>query len=293
MRSAPWQKDGAPTARWLARRAVRRCFHPAMALDAPLPASFAPVEPMLAKIADTLSPGDFLYEPKWDGFRAIVHRSDDGVVIQSRDSRPLDRYFPELHALFLSALPGDCTLDGEIVIAGARGLDFDALQQRVHPAASRIARLAHETPASFVAFDLLRLGGEDLMPRPQRERRLLLEALLADIGPPIHLTPMTTDRALAEHWLADFEGAGLDGVMAKPADAPYQPGRRAMLKIKHVRSADCVVAGFRWQAILGLAVPTPMQSVTAPPSACPARAAAGAAARTCRGNRCASSVCAK
>lgn len=218
-----------------------------MAVDAPLPASFAPVEPMLAKIADLLPPpGDFLYEPKWDGFRAIVHRSGDEVVIQSRDSRPLDRYFPELHALFRAQLPGDCLLDGEIVIAAAHGLDFDALQQRVHPAASRIARLAQETPASFVAFDLLRLDGEDLMPRPQCERRLLLQALLADIGPPIHLTPMTTDRALAEHWLADFEGAGLDGVIAKPADAPYQPGRRAMLKIKHVRSADCVVAGMRW-----------------------------------------------
>lgn len=218
-----------------------------MAVDAPLPASFVPVEPMLAKVADALPPPhDFLYEPKWDGFRAIVHRSGGDVVIQSRDSRPLDRYFPELHALLGCALPDGCVLDGEVVIAAAHGLDFDALQQRVHPAASRVARLSRETPASFVAFDLLRLDGEDLMPRPQCERRLLLEALLADVGPPIHLTPMTTDRALAERWLEDFEGAGLDGVMAKPADAPYQPGRRAMLKIKHVRSADCVVAGFRW-----------------------------------------------
>ena len=211
------------------------------------PIPFEPVEPMLAKVADSLPPeGDFLYEPKWDGFRAIVMRSAEGVVIQSRDTKPLDRYFPELHATFMQMLPPGCALDGEIVIATPEGLDFDALQQRVHPAASRVARLSVETPAAFVAFDLLRLDGVDLMATPQSERRILLEALLADLAPPLHLTPMTTERPVAVGWLEAFEGAGLDGVIAKLADAPYQPGKRAMLKIKHVRTADCVVAGFRW-----------------------------------------------
>ena len=215
--------------------------------DAQAPIPFVPVEPMLAKVADTLPPGgDFLYEPKWDGFRAIVMRSAEGVVIQSRDSKPLDRYFPELHAVFMDLLPPGCALDGEIVVATPHGLDFDALQQRVHPAASRVTRLSLETPASFVAFDLLRLDGADCMAKPQSERRLLLEALLTDLPAPLHLTPMTTERPVAVGWLKAFEGAGLDGVMAKLADAPYQPGKRAMLKIKHVRTADCVVAGFRW-----------------------------------------------
>ena len=218
-----------------------------MTADAQAPVPFVPVEPMLAKVADALPPeGDFLYEPKWDGFRAIVMRSVDGVVIQSRDTKPLDRYFPELHAFFMQTQPPGCALDGEIVVATPRGLDFDALQQRVHPAASRVTRLAAETPAAFVAFDLLRLDGVDLMARPQSERRILLEALLADRVAPLHLTPMTTERPVAVRWLEAFEGAGLDGVIAKPADAPYQPGKRAMLKIKHVRTADCVVAGFRW-----------------------------------------------
>jgi ATP-dependent DNA ligase len=203
--------------------------------------------PMLAKVADGLpEAGDFLFEPKWDGFRAIVFYDAFGVRIQSRDAKPLDRYFPDLHAVFAEWLPAGCALDGEIVIATPAGLDFDALQQRVHPAASRVARLAAETPAAFVAFDLLRLDGEDCMARPQAERRLLLEALLADAEPPLRLTPMTTDRALAVRWLQHFEGAGLDGVMVKPADAPYQPGKRAMFKVKHVRTADCVVAGLRW-----------------------------------------------
>ncbi|MBT2322356.1 ATP-dependent DNA ligase [Variovorax paradoxus] len=206
-----------------------------------------PIEPMLARIAEALpEQDDFLFEPKWDGFRAIVLRSWHEVVIQSRDGKPLDRYFPELHAVFLERLPAGCVLDGEIVVARPEGLDFDALQQRVHPAASRVARLAHETPASFVAFDLLTLEGRDLTTCPQSKRRLLLEALLATAEPPIHLTPMTIDRALALRWLHDFEGAGLDGVIAKPMDQPYLPGKRAMLKVKHVRTADCVVAGFRW-----------------------------------------------
>jgi ATP-dependent DNA ligase len=210
-------------------------------------AVFEPILPMLAKIATSLPEGaEVLFEPKWDGFRAIVFRHDGGVLIQSRDAKPLDRYFPDLHEVFMAALPEGCVLDGEIVIATPRGLDFDALQQRVHPAASRVTRLAAETPASFVAFDLLALDGQDLMTRPQAERRLLLEALLAESAPPIHLTPMTTDRALALSWLQHFEGAGLDGVIAKWADQPYLPNKRAMLKVKHQRTADCVVAGFRW-----------------------------------------------
>ena len=202
---------------------------------------------MLAKLADELPVGDaFLYEPKWDGFRAIVFRGGSDVFIQSRDLRPLDRYFPELHAVFLAALPDGCIVDGEIVIATPHGLDFDALQLRLHPAASRVAKLAKTTPAAFVAFDLIAIGGRDLRAVPQRERRVLLEQLLAGSEPPIHLTPMTRDRAVASEWLARFEGAGLDGVIAKPAEGTYEPGKRAMLKVKHARTADCVVAGFRW-----------------------------------------------
>jgi ATP-dependent DNA ligase len=206
-----------------------------------------PIEPMLAKIAAGLPAGDaFLYEPKWDGFRAIVFRGAADVFIQSRDLRPCDRFFPELHETFLTGLPDGCVVDGEIVIATPRGLDFDALQMRLHPAASRVAKLAHETPASFVAFDAIAVAGEDLRERPQHERRVRLERLLAHAKPPIHLTPMTRDRAQASEWLSRFEGAGLDGVMAKPVDGTYQPGKRAMLKVKHARTADCVVAGFRW-----------------------------------------------
>jgi ATP-dependent DNA ligase len=206
-----------------------------------------PIEPMLAKLSEVIpGGGGFLYEPKWDGFRAIVFRNADDVYIQSRDLRPLDRYFPELHELLRDRLPPFCVLDGEIVIATVRGLDFDALQLRLHPAASRAAKLAAETPASFVAFDMLAADGEDLRERPLRERRARLEALLAGAVPPVHVTPMTRDRAQAEEWLARFEGAGLDGVIVKPEDAPYEPGKRAMIKVKHVRTADCVVAGFRW-----------------------------------------------
>lgn len=206
-----------------------------------------PIEPMLAKLAAEVPDGGaYLYEPKWDGFRAIVFRGGDEVYIQSRDLKPLDRYFPELSAALIAGLPEGCVLDGEIVIATPRGLDFDALQMRLHPAASRVAKLAVEIPASFVAFDLLAANGEDLRALPQSERRRRLEQLLEGVAPPIHLTPMTHEHARAVEWLAQFEGAGLDGVMAKPLGAIYQPGKRAMIKVKHARTADCVVAGFRW-----------------------------------------------
>jgi ATP-dependent DNA ligase len=202
---------------------------------------------MLAKLADALpTAGDFSYEPKWDGFRAIVFRGGGDVFIQSRDLRPLDRYFPELHAVFLSALPDGCVVDGEIVIATPHGLDFNALQLRLHPATSRVARLAKESPAQFVAFDLLAFGGRDLRAAPQRERRLLLERALSALPPPMHVTPTTSDSSVAAEWLSQFEGAGLDGVIVKAAQGIYEPGKRAMIKVKHARTADCVVAGFRW-----------------------------------------------
>ncbi len=206
-----------------------------------------PIEPMLAKLADGLPPeGDYLFEPKWDGFRAIVFRSAKDVYIQSRDLRPLDRYFPELHDALLERLPKDCVLDGEIVIAAQGGLDFDALQLRLHPAASRVAKLAKETPSSFIAFDVLYSQATDYRAKPQGERRKALEKILAKAKAPLYLTPVTRDRALAAQWLQHFEGAGLDGVIAKPAALPYQPGKRALIKVKHARTADCVVAGFRW-----------------------------------------------
>src|SRR6185295_14883720 len=207
-----------------------------------------PVEPMLAKLATDLPEGDtWIYEPKWDGFRAIVFRgAGDEVYIQSRDLRPLDRYFPELHDALLAGLPDRCVLDGEIVIATQKGLDFDALQLRLHPAASRVAKLAKETPSSFVAFDALALDGVDLRGEPQRERRRNLERALADVVPPIHVTPATRDRDVAAEWLSRFEGAGLDGVVVKPDAGVYEPGKRTMIKVKHARTADCVVAGFRW-----------------------------------------------
>ena len=205
-----------------------------------------PIEPMLAKVADEIPPGGpWLYEPKWDGFRALVFRKGRDVLIQSRDLNPLDRYFPELHALFLERLPAGCVLDGEIVIAGPRGLDFDALQMRLHPAASRVEKLAAETPAAFVAFDVLAVRGRSVMARPQAARREALERLLSKARAPLHLTPMTRDRTVALDWLARFEGAGLDGVIAKHADFAYRPGERAMIKVKHVRTADCVVTGLR------------------------------------------------
>jgi ATP-dependent DNA ligase len=212
---------------------------------------------MLARSVEAVPDGPgFLYEPKWDGFRAIVFRGESELFIQSRDLKPLDRYFPELRAALLERLPAGCVLDGEIVIATASGLDFDLLQMRLHPAASRVAKLAAEIPASYVAFDALALAGQDLMARPQAERRALLEQALGQATPPLYLTPMTRDVAVAVEWLSRFEGAGLDGVMAKPESARYEPGKRAMFKIKHSRTADCVVAGFRWhkngpQTLLG------------------------------------------
>jgi ATP-dependent DNA ligase len=205
-----------------------------------------PVEPMLAKLADELPAGGCLYEPKWDGFRAIVFRGTEQVYIQSRDARPLDRYFPDLHAALLERLPGNCVVDGEIVIATAAGLDFDTLQLRLHPAASRVERLATETPASFIAFDVLAVGGRNVMNAPQAARRAALEELLEGMKPPVYVTPVTRDRAIALDWLTRFEGAGLDGVIAKPESGTYLPGKRAMIKVKHARTADCVVAGFRW-----------------------------------------------
>jgi ATP-dependent DNA ligase len=205
-----------------------------------------PVEPMLAKLADELPAGHYLYEPKWDGFRALVFRSADGVYMQSRDARPLDRYFPELHRELLDRVPESSVLDGEIVIATAQGLDFDALQLRLHPAVSRVEKLARETPASFVAFDVLAAAGRSLMAESQAVRRAALERLLVKVKPPVYLTPATRDRAIALDWLTRFEGAGLDGVIAKLESGTYLPGKRAMIKVKHARTADCVVAGFRW-----------------------------------------------
>jgi len=215
---------------------------------APALAAFTPIEPMLAKSVDDLPPaGAYLFEPKWDGFRALVFRPRAGeVAIQSRDLRPLDRYFPELRGALVDLLPDGSIVDGEIVVVGANGLDFDALQQRLHPAESRVNKLAVATPAAFVAFDVLAAEGASLVDAPQQERRAALEAMLAPTRPPLYLTPVTRDGAVAAAWLREFEGAGLDGVIAKPLDAPYQPGKRAMLKIKHARTAECVVAGFRW-----------------------------------------------
>ena len=202
---------------------------------------------MLAKLtANIPDEAGFLYEPKWDGFRAIVFRDGDDVFIQSRDLRPLDRYFPELHEELRRKLPPGCVLDGEIIIRTEHGLDFDLLQLRLHPAESRVRMLAQETPASFVAFDALEVDGRSLLDVPQIERRAALETLFRAVDPPIFLTPMTRDRATARRWLDEFEGAGLDGVIAKPEGALYEPGKRTMLKVKHARTAECVVGGFRW-----------------------------------------------
>jgi ATP-dependent DNA ligase len=206
-----------------------------------------PLEPMLAKPSDGLPDGDgWLYEPKWDGFRAIVFRDGDEVLIQSRDLKPLDRYFPELAAPLRASLPERCVVDGEVVIARNGELDFEALLLRIHPAASRVKMLAEETPASFVGWDLLALGDDDLRATAQGDRRVRLEEALANVEPPVRMTPATRERTTAADWFDRFEGAGLDGVIAKRLDAAYQPGKRAMFKIKHQRTADCVVAGFRW-----------------------------------------------
>ena len=207
-----------------------------------------PLAPMLAKSSPELpdaAPGAFWFEPKWDGFRCLVFRDGDEVVLGSRNDKPLTRYFPELLEPLRASLPDRCVVDGEVVVVGPGGLDFDALQQRIHPAASRVDRLAAETPASYVAFDLIAVGDHSLVGEPLARRRELLEAALADPAPSVHVTPGTYDRAVAEDWFSRFEGAGLDGVMAKAADGTYQPNKRAQLKVKHLRTADCVVAGFR------------------------------------------------
>jgi len=204
-----------------------------------------PVAPMLAKAVSQI-PDVGHVEPKWDGFRTIVFRDGDEVELGSRNERPMTRYFPEVVEAVTANLPKRCVLDGEIVIARGSRLDFQALQQRIHPATSRVTLLASETPASFVAFDLLALGDDSLMHTPFGERRRLLESALRDAGAPVFLTPATADVDLGRRWLDVFEGAGLDGVVAKPVGLPYTPDKRSMFKIKHERTADCVVAGFRW-----------------------------------------------
>ncbi|MGW2840834.1 ATP-dependent DNA ligase [Streptomyces sp. NPDC001493] len=203
-----------------------------------------PVKPMLAKSVATIPPG-MQYEAKWDGFRAIVHRDGDEVVIGSRTGKPLTRYFPELVPAVLESLPPRCVIDGEIVLAHGGRLDFDRLSERIHPAESRVRLLAEQTPASLVAFDVLALDDLSLLGTPQADRRTVLEAALAGAVPPVHLAPATTDREVAQRWFDQYEGAGLDGIVAKPLDLPYRPDARTMFKIKHERTADCVVAGYR------------------------------------------------
>jgi ATP-dependent DNA ligase len=202
---------------------------------------------MLAKrVGELPADGEWIFEPKWDGFRALVFRDGDEILIQSRDEKPLNRYFPELLDPLRSALPARCVLDGEIVIVKDNGLDFDALQLRLHPAASRVKLLSQQTPSSIVFFDLLSQGERDLRGEPFETRRRELELLLSSAQPPIHLTPATTERIIASDWFRRFEGAGLDGVMAKPPAGTYESNKRVMLKVKHERDCDCVVAGFRW-----------------------------------------------
>jgi ATP-dependent DNA ligase len=206
-----------------------------------------PILPMLAKRVSELPEGeDWIFEPKWDGFRALVFRDGDEILIQSRDEKPLDRYFPELLDPLRKALPTKCVLDGEIVIVKDDSLDFDLLQLRLHPAASRVKLLSQQTPASFVFFDLLCKGNRDLRTEPFQNRRRELESLFSSTAPPIHVTPATSDRSLAADWFRRFEGAGLDGVIAKSVSGTYEPNKRVMLKVKHERDCDCVVAGFRW-----------------------------------------------
>ena len=206
-----------------------------------------PVLPMLAKRVEEIPSGaGWIFEPKWDGFRTVVFRDGAEILLQSRDTKPLNRYFPELIAPLQAQLPERCVLDGEIVIASSHGLDFDALQLRIHPAASRVKMLAEQMPASIVFFDLLCEGDQELMSEPFEARRRRLEVSLSHAQRPLHVTPATEDREMAQDWFSRFEGAGFDGVMAKRVDSVYQPDKRAMLKIKHERDCDCVVAGFRW-----------------------------------------------
>jgi ATP-dependent DNA ligase len=206
-----------------------------------------PVAPMLAKPVKSIPEGSLSYEPKWDGFRSIIFRDGTDVEIGSRNERPMTRYFPELVAAVTANLPSRCVVDGEIIIPSSDGrrLDFEALLQRVHPAESRVRLLAEQTPAAFVAFDLLALGDTDYTGRPFSERRAALAEALAPAGPPVYLTPASTDVAVAQQWFSQFEGAGLDGLIAKPLDGAYEPDKRTMYKIKHERTADCVVAGYR------------------------------------------------
>ena len=204
-----------------------------------------PVKPMLAKAVPQIPAGALSYEPKWDGFRSIIFRDGDEVEIGSRNERPMTRYFPEMVEAIKANLPSRCVLDGELVVVVGDRLEFEVLQQRIHPAASRVKMLSEQTPASFVAFDLLALDDVDYTERRFEERRAALERALADAQAPVHLTPATRDPGLAEQWFAQFEGAGLDGVIAKPLDGTYQPDKRTMFKIKHQRTADCVVAGYR------------------------------------------------
>ena len=207
----------------------------------------SPINPMLAKVAPALPEGEgFLFEPKWDGLRALVFRTPDGVLLQGRDGQSLNRYFPELVKVLGEQLPKGCILDGEVVVHGAQGLDAESLQKRIQMSESLIGFLARKAPSAFIAFDLLAAGGRNTMALPLKDRRERLERLLAAAHPPLHLTPQTTDRAVAADWLARFQGAGLDGVMVKAADAPYQPGKRTQFKVKHAHTADCVVAGFHW-----------------------------------------------
>ncbi|KUH66106.1 ATP-dependent DNA ligase [Mycolicibacterium novocastrense] len=203
-----------------------------------------PVSPMLAKSVVSIPP-DASYEPKWDGFRSICFRDGDEVELGSRNERPMTRYFPELVEAAKAELPARCVIDGEIIVASDRGLDFEALQQRIHPADTRVRMLAEKTPASFIAFDLLALDDIDYTQEPFDERRAALVDALSAAGPKFHVTPVTTDLATAQRWFDEFEGAGLDGVIAKPLDLTYQPDKRVMFKIKHQRTADCVVAGYR------------------------------------------------
>lgn len=218
--------------------------------DLPVP---PPVAPMLAKLARELPRGEYVYEPKWDGFRCIVFRSGTEVELGSRNELPLTRYFPELVRALCEVLPERAVLDGEVVVVGPAGLDFDALSQRVHPAQSRVRLLAEKTPASFVAFDLLALADRDLRKEPFHERRRLLESVLGGAGRAgsVHLTPATRDRSKAEDWFERFEGAGLDGVVAKPTDLAYVAGKRVMVKVKHERTAEFVLGGFRWYRTSG------------------------------------------
>jgi ATP-dependent DNA ligase len=206
-----------------------------------------PVAPMLAKSVKDIPQGQLSYEPKWDGFRSIIFRDGDEVEIGSRNERPMTRYFPEIVAAVTANLPPKCVIDGELIIPSADGLrlDFEALLQRIHPADSRVRLLAEQTPAAFVAFDLLAAGNADYTGRPFAERRAALEEALAAAGPPVYLTPATADYDVAGQWFRQFEGAGLDGLVAKPLDGAYQPDKRVMFKVKHERTADCVVAGYR------------------------------------------------